>query len=110
MRQTPGTFAIAPFGRLLRPAVAYGDGYSNPPVPGDYTALNMEWVEADARGPPSQLQEALKEITKVDAENSLPTWVPKTRVNMTKRRIPGIGLRVDHVFRTTSCPHSNNNE
>jgi hypothetical protein len=34
-KQTPGTFAIAPFGRLLRPAVAYRDGYSNPPIPGD---------------------------------------------------------------------------
>jgi hypothetical protein len=32
-------------------------------------------VEADARGPPSQLQEALEESTKVDAENNLPTWV-----------------------------------
>jgi hypothetical protein len=35
IRQTPGTFAIAPFGRLLRPAVAYGDGYSNPSIPGE---------------------------------------------------------------------------
>ena len=40
----------------------------------------------DAREPPSQLQEALKESTKVDTEYNLPTWVPKTRVNMTKRR------------------------
>ena len=34
IRRTPGTFAIAPFGRLLRPAVEYGDGYSIPPIPG----------------------------------------------------------------------------
>jgi hypothetical protein len=47
IRQTPGTFAFAPFGRLLRPAVAYGDGYSNPPIPGDETPLNME-VEGGA--------------------------------------------------------------
>jgi hypothetical protein len=30
----PGTFAIAPFGRLLRPAVVYGEGYSIPPSQG----------------------------------------------------------------------------
>ena len=41
IRQTPGTFAIAPFGRLLRPAVAYGDGYSNPPIPGDFFILHI---------------------------------------------------------------------
>jgi hypothetical protein len=41
IRQTPGTFAIAPFGRLLRPAVTYGDGYSNPPIPGDTVNINM---------------------------------------------------------------------
>jgi hypothetical protein len=34
-RQTPGTTANAPFGRPLRPAVAYGDGYSiTPPSQG----------------------------------------------------------------------------
>jgi hypothetical protein len=26
------------------------------------------------------------------------TWVPKTRVNMTKRRIPRVDLRVHHVL------------
>jgi hypothetical protein len=41
IRQTPGTFAIAPFGRLLRPAVAYGDGYSNPSIPGAHGGLIM---------------------------------------------------------------------
>jgi hypothetical protein len=65
---------------------------------------SIEWpvysgqVELDARGPPSQLQEALKESAKVDAEYNFPTWVPKTRVNMTKRRIPGVELRVHHVL------------
>jgi hypothetical protein len=41
IRQTPGTLAIAPFGRLLRPAVAYGDGYSNPPSQG--TQKHLIW-------------------------------------------------------------------
>jgi hypothetical protein len=51
-------------------------------------------VEADARGPPSQLEEALKESTKVDAEYNLLTWVPTNmKVNMTIQRIPG----VDHL-------------
>jgi hypothetical protein len=54
--------------------------------------------------PPSQLQEALKKSTKVDAKYNLPTRVPKTRVNKTKRRIPGIGLRVHHVL--PRGPHS----
>ena len=40
IRQTPGTFAIAPFGRLFRPTVAYGDGYSIPPNPGDFCTTN----------------------------------------------------------------------
>ena len=61
-------------------------------------------VEVDAREPPSQLQEALKESTKVDAEYNLPTWVPKTRDNMTKRRIPGVDLRVHHVL--PRVPHN----
>jgi hypothetical protein len=39
----------------------------------------MGLVEANAREPPSQLQEALKESTKVDAEYNLPT-----RAKMTK--------------------------
>jgi hypothetical protein len=39
-------------------------------------------VEVDACESPSQLQEAHKESTKVDAEYNLPTWVPKTRVNI----------------------------
>jgi hypothetical protein len=30
----------------------------------------------DAHEPPSQLQEGLKESTKVHAEYKLPTWVP----------------------------------
>jgi hypothetical protein len=51
-------------------------------------------VEADAHGPPSQLEES----TKVDAEYNLLTWVPKTRVDITKRRIPGVDLRVHHVL------------
>jgi hypothetical protein len=37
----PGTFAIAPFGRLLRPAVAYGDEYSTPPIPGAVCKLHI---------------------------------------------------------------------
>jgi hypothetical protein len=54
--------------------------------------LRESW--ADAREPPSQLQEALKKSTKVDTEYNLQTWVPKMRVNKTKRRIPGVELRV----------------
>jgi hypothetical protein len=46
---------------------------------------------------PSQLQEALKESTKVDAECDEVTWVPKKRVEKTKRRIPGEDLRVHHA-------------
>jgi hypothetical protein len=42
-------------------------------------SYSVSW--ADARKPPSHLQEALKKSTKVDAEYNLPTWVPKTRVN-----------------------------
>jgi hypothetical protein len=42
-------------------------------------------VEVDARWPASQLQEALEESTKVNAAYNLPTWVPKTRINKTKR-------------------------
>ena len=48
----------------------------------------------DACEPSSQLQESLKESTKVKAEYNLLTRVPKTRVNKTKRRIPGVELRV----------------
>jgi hypothetical protein len=54
--------------------------------------FSVTW--ADAREPPSQLQEALKKNTKVDEEYNLQTWVPKTRVNKTKRRIPEVELRV----------------
>jgi hypothetical protein len=32
-----------------------------PPIPGDNSTLKMGLAAADARGPPSQLQEALKE-------------------------------------------------
>ena len=40
IRQTPGTTAIAHFGRLLRPAVAYRDGYSiTPPSQGNTISL-----------------------------------------------------------------------
>jgi hypothetical protein len=59
-RQTPSTFAIAPFGRLLRPTVAYGDGYSIPPIPGVVAhALHMEgigvYAYAYALRPPTQM-------------------------------------------------------
>jgi hypothetical protein len=43
-------------------------------------------VEVDAREPPSQLKEALKESIKIYSEYNLPTWIPKTGVNKTKRR------------------------
>jgi hypothetical protein len=60
--------------------------------------VNIQWTFreswADAREPPSQLQEALKKSTKVDAEYNLQTWIPKTRVNKTKRHIPGVEVRV----------------
>jgi hypothetical protein len=39
----------------------------------------------------------LKESTKVDAEYHLPTWIPKSRVNMTKQRIPIVDPHVDHA-------------
>jgi hypothetical protein len=51
-----------------------------------------------------------KESTKVDAEYNLPTWVPKTRMNMTKRRIPKVDIHVHHVSRTLSGPHHDNNQ
>jgi hypothetical protein len=44
-----------------------------------------------------------KNYTKVDAEYNLQTWVPKTRVNKTKQRIPGVELRLHHVL--PRCPH-----
>jgi hypothetical protein len=65
--------------------------------------FSLNW--ADAREPPSQLQEALKKSAKVDAEYNLPTWVPKTRANKTKRRIPGVELHVHPVL--PRSPHSN---
>jgi hypothetical protein len=49
-------------------------------------------------------QKHLQKSTKVDAEYNLPTWVPKTRVNNTKWRIPGAELRVHHV--SPRGPHS----
>ena len=55
---------------------------------------NSVRVEVDAHEPPSKLQEELEESTKVDAEYNLPTWVRKTRVNKTKRRIPEVELCV----------------
>jgi hypothetical protein len=64
-----------------------------PSKPGNIQGtFSVSW--ADAREPPSQLQEALKKSTKDDTEYNLQTWVPKTRVNKTKRRIPGVELRV----------------
>jgi hypothetical protein len=42
----------------------------------------------------------LKGSTEVDAEYNSPTGVPKIRVDMTKRRIPGVDLRVHHVLTT----------
>jgi hypothetical protein len=39
----PGTTAVAPFGGLLRPAVAYGDGYSiTPPSQGNRHNTSVE--------------------------------------------------------------------
>jgi hypothetical protein len=66
-------------------------------IRGTFSAHSVR-VKVDAREPPSQLQEGRKESTKVDAEYNLPTWVPKTRVNKTKRRIPGVELRVHRVL------------
>jgi hypothetical protein len=37
-------------------------------------------------------------MPRFDAEYNFPTWVPKTRVNMTKRRITGVNLCVHHVL------------
>jgi hypothetical protein len=55
--------------------------------------FSVSWT--DAREPPPQLQEALqKKGTKGDAEYNLQTWVPKTRVDRTKRHILGVELRV----------------
>jgi hypothetical protein len=61
-------------------------------------------VEADTRGPPSQPQEALEKSTKVDAEYDVVTWVPKIRVNMTKRRVPDVELR-EHSGRVEVDAH-----
>ena len=47
----------------------------------------MGLVKVDTCGPPSQLQQALKENTKVDAEYDEITGVPKTRANKTKQRV-----------------------
>jgi hypothetical protein len=49
--------------------------------------VNSFRVEVDARELASQLQEALEEGTKVDAEYDKVTWVPKTRVDTTEQRI-----------------------
>jgi hypothetical protein len=43
-----------------------------------------------------------KECTKEDAEYNLSAGIPKTGVKMTKRRIPGVDLRIHHVL--TTCP------
>ena len=54
----------------------------------------MVQVEADAIGFPSELQEALKESTKLDAEYNLLTGVPKTRVfqkTYPRSRPPAVG-------------------
>jgi hypothetical protein len=51
--------------------------------------------------------------TKFDAEYNLPTRVPKTRVNTTKRRIPGVDLRVHHVLPRVPhniCPPHHNDD
>jgi hypothetical protein len=40
----------------------------------------------------------LKKVPRESAEYNLQTCVPKTRVNKTKRRIPGEELRVHHVL------------
>ena len=52
--------------------------------------LPFRYQHSDAtrriRRPPCQLQEALKERTKADTEYNLPTWVLKTRVDLTKGR------------------------
>ena len=42
VRQTPGTFTIARFGRLLRPVVAYGEGYSITPPSQGNSLLHMQ--------------------------------------------------------------------
>jgi hypothetical protein len=36
--------------------------------------------------------------TKVDAEYNLPAWVPETQVNLTKRSIQGVDIRVRRVL------------
>jgi hypothetical protein len=74
-------------------------------------------VEVDAREPPFQLQEALKESIKVDEEHNeeYPTWVPKTRFNKTKRRREHSGNIQRKVrehswyIQGTSGEHSGNN-
>jgi hypothetical protein len=46
--------------------------------------------------------ESTKESTEGDAEFNLSAGVPKTGVYLTKRRIPGVDLRIYHVL--TTCP------
>jgi hypothetical protein len=53
------------------------------------------WAEVDARGcVKPNCKKRLKKVPKVYAEYDEVTRVPKTRVNMTKRQIPG-----EHAFR-----------
>ena len=67
---------------------------------------SFSWVELKRTpvGLHPNCKKHLKKSTKVDAEYNWPTWVPKTRVNMTKRRIPGVDLRVHHVL--PRVPHN----
>jgi hypothetical protein len=47
---------------------------------------------------------ALKKVLRWSAEYIMPTWVPKTGVYRTKRRIPAVKLRVHHMLPRE--PHS----
>jgi hypothetical protein len=69
-------------------------------------SVNIQWKfrehsERVERTPVSlhpNCKKHLKKSTKVDAEHNCQTWVPKTRVNKTKRSIPGVELRVQCTF------------
>jgi hypothetical protein len=59
--------------------------------------IQFEWRWTPTSPRPQQ-QEALQENTAGDTEYSLSTLVPKTRVNMIKRRLPGGDHRIHHVL------------
>jgi hypothetical protein len=65
----------------------------SPRIQGTFRADSVR-VERTPVSPRPNCKKQLKKSTKVDAEYNLQTRVPKTRVDRTNRRIPGVELRV----------------